>query len=208
MRLHYHPLSPYSRKAWVAVLHREQDIDCVVVDVMKGGLSDPAFQAISPFGKMPVLETKEGPLIESTSIIEYLEEKGPRSLLPRGAERIARHWDRLGDLYLIEPMSVMWFAKATSELDEPRETIKKAWPLFEARLEGRPFLVGELFTLADLAGAIATDSLVRLGEEPPPRVRAWAERCHTEIPAMEKALAAAAPFMKGSLERRAARLAG
>ena len=45
------------------------------------------------------------PVIESTSIIELWEERGPRVLLPEGKERIARHYDRLGDHYLIAPVA-------------------------------------------------------------------------------------------------------
>lgn len=176
MRLHHHPASPYARKARVALLEREEPHDLVAVDVRGGGLRDPAFLALSPFGKMPVLEAPGGAIFESTSIVDYLEDRGPRCLLPRGTERVARHWDRIGDLYVIEPLSVLWFQPGHPDTDELTRTIRTAWGLMEDRLLGRHYLAGELFTLADLGAAIGTDNLTMLDLTPPPRVAAWLER--------------------------------
>lgn len=203
MKLHYHPISPYSRKVRAALLYRGEAHECRLLDVRAGDLASPAFRAISPFGKMPVLETIDGPLYESTSIIEWLEAKGPRRLLPRGAERVARHWDRVGDLYLADPMSTIWFDPSQTEAKRP--TVYTAWGLFAAQLVSRDFVCGRHFTLGDLSAAIATDYLERLGEDPPPAVRAWRERCFA-IPAMADALAEALPRLDPILAARKARL--
>lgn len=208
MILHYHATSPYSRKPLVAVLHRGDAVERRPVDVFTGALRTETFRALSPFGKIPVLETPEGPIIESTSIIEYLEERGPRVLLPPGSERIARHFDRLGDLYLLESQGTIWFQPRTEDAARAeRETVPAAFGLFMRQLaDGRPFVAGDTFTLGDLSGAIASDYLVRLGVAVPEPIRAWTDRCFA-LPAMKAALEEAQPGIAFLLARRAARVA-
>ena len=195
MRLHYHPLSPYSRKAAVAVAMLGAPVEMTVIELGSGGLRRPEFLAISPFGKMPVLETDNGPVIESTSIIELLEETFGPLLLPAGTERIARQFDRLGDLYLTEPVAALWWEPETPAGQAAGSVAAKAWTLLERQLAGRAFVVGDRFTLGDLSAAIATDYLERLGVRPPDAIVAWRERCFA-IPAMAQSLAAAMPFVE------------
>lgn len=207
MKLYYHPLSPYSRKVRAALLYRDEPHELEVVDVRSGALASPAFRALSPFGKMPVLVTDDGPMIETSSIIEWLEERGPRRLLPRGTERVARHWDRIGDLYLMDPQSTLFFQPNTEAATEARATVHAAWRLFADRLEGRAFVCGDLFTLGDLSGAIATAYLERLGEEPPDVVRAWRERIYA-LPALVQTTEEGEGELATALERRRARTDG
>lgn len=204
MRLHYHPLSPYSRKASTAIALRGDDVELVVIDVIGGGLKTPAFKALSPFGKMPVLEADEaGTIVESTSILEWLEEQGPRVLLPPGVERVARHFDRLGDFYLIHSVAALWWEPESETGKKAADTARTAWSLFAKQLEkSGPFVTGEAFTLGDLGAAIATDYFQRLGVEAPSTIRAWCDRCFA-IPAMKESREAAEPFVKKTLGDRA-----
>ncbi len=112
---------------------------------------------MNPFGKMPVLETDEGTAIfESTSILEYLEERGPRRLLPPGQELRARHFDRIGDLYLLNPVGKFFWHKESEVRDETIKVMSMAWPLWERELaDGRNFICGDEITLADLSASIA-----------------------------------------------------
>jgi glutathione S-transferase len=74
-----------------------------------GHAPEEEFLAISRFGKLPVLETPDGP------IIEYLEDRAPRVLLTTANERLARQYDRIGDLYLIAHMAVMFWERDGEE---------------------------------------------------------------------------------------------
>lgn len=199
MRLHFHPLSPYSRKAMVAVRHRADPVALQEIDPFAGGLRTPEFLALSPYGKMPVLETPEGPICESTSIIEYLEEQGPALMLPPGQQRLARHWDRLADLYLMEPMAELFWRRDTPLGREAPAMCLKTWGLLEQQLVGRDFVCGEGFSLGDLSAAIASDYLVRLGLEPPARVAAWLQRC-LAVPAMAWTVELAEPHVQRFLK--------
>ena len=44
------------------------------VDWQAGGLGSPEFLALNPFGRVPVLETPEGPMFETAAILLYLSE--------------------------------------------------------------------------------------------------------------------------------------
>lgn len=202
MRLHYHPLSPYSRKAAVAIALRGDAAELRSITLGAGELRSAAFLEISPFGKIPVLETAEGPLIESTSIIEYLEERGPRVLLPAGSERVARHFDRLGDLYLVAQVAQLWWEPDTEGGKEAPEVARRAWALFEPRVTHNDFVCGRRFTLGDLGAAIATDYFERLGVVPSRAIREWRRRCFA-MPEMAESLEAALPFVSSTLGGRA-----
>jgi len=201
MKLHYHPLSPYSRKVSTAIAMRGDPIELVSIRLGTNALATPEFLAISPFGKIPVLETESGPIIESTSIIEYLEEQGPRCLLPVGSERTARHFDRLGDHYLIATVAKYFWARTSSKGKEAPDTARKAWGLFATELRGRKFVCGDDFSLGDLGAAIATDYFEREGLELPGAIRDWKNRCF-EIRAMADSLAAAVPFVESTKPMR------
>lgn len=207
MELYFHPTSPYSRKAWVGALLLGAPVTPVVVDVMGGGLQDPAFLARSPFGKLPVLVAPSGPIIESTSILEHLDAQLGPKLLPPEVALEARRWDRIGDLYLIDSQSIMLFQPGTPAAEAAERAATTAWGLLEAQLDGRPFVCGAAFTLGDLSGAIGTDYLMLMDVAPPPRVRAWRDRCFA-IPELATTRAEAMPLMERFLARRRAALAG
>ena len=201
MRLHYHPLSSYSRKVRSAMLHRGDAHDTKTIDVFRGELRTPEYQTLSPFAKMPVLVTDHETLFESTSIIEWLEERGPRVLIPAGNERVARQFDRLGDLYILAPVSALWWREKSDEGQKAPDTIRRAWAVFEKPLAQSPFVAGESLTLGDLSAAIGTDYAVRLGVEPSSTIRAWMERCFA-VPAVRQSLDEAMPFIAPGLAMR------
>jgi glutathione S-transferase len=214
VRLHYHPTSPYSRKASVAVRLRGdagEPVALQLVDVTAGEHRTDAFLALSPFGKMPVLEVPgEAPIFESTSIIEHLEARGPAKLIPDDRElaRQARHWDRVGDLYLLEPQSTLFFDPDAEAQQRARTTAARALALLDQRLaDGRPFVCGDAFTLGDLAPAIGAAQLDWLGVVLPDGVAAWMERCH-DLDAMRTEREAARPLTEALLARRRAALGG
>lgn len=206
MKLHYHPLSPYSRKALVAVLHRADPVELQEIPLGQGILKSDAFRQISPFGKMPALETPAGPLCESTSIIEFLEERGPPVLLPPETARVARHFDRLGDQYLMAPMADLFWQEDSEFAKRAPEWIAAAWQLFERQLGSQRFVCGDSLTLGDLSGAIATDYLQRMGWDPPAAIDAWRRRC-MDVPAMAQSLQWALPYVERFLGERGRALA-
>jgi glutathione S-transferase len=205
MKLHAHPLSSYSRKVLIGADLRGDALDVRVPNVFEGELTSAAFRALNPFGKMPVLETDEGPVFESTSILEYLEERGPRVLLPAGEERRARHFDRLGDLYLLDPLGAYFWDKSDEKRAKVEGTTKAAWSLWEKALaDGRRFVCGDTITLGDLSAAIATDLATTEDVPLPDAIRRYQHRLD-ENPAVRRAREAAAPFVESTKPRRGGR---
>jgi glutathione S-transferase len=205
MRLHYHPLSSYSRKVAIGVGLRGDPIELVTIDVMAGGLKTPAHLAMNPFGKMPVLETldeREPAIFESTSILEYLEERGPRRLIPVGQERRARHFDRLGDLYLLGPIGAFFWEKTDATRAAAVTTMGKAWQIWERELaDGRAFLCGAEITLADLSAAVAAHYAETEGLALPPAIQRYRERLEAN-PVLQRSRDAAMPFVEATKPRR------
>ncbi|MDX9724716.1 MAG: glutathione S-transferase family protein [Myxococcota bacterium] len=196
LRLYYHPVPAHCRKALVAVYYRGDEVAFDLVDVFGELSSSDFFQALSPFGGAPVLDSPDGPIFESTSIIEYLESRGPARLIPDDPQqaRLARHFDRLADRYLLPNLRYFGHEESGLEQRDFESLVETAWQVVAEQLrDGRPFLAGHAFSLGDLGLAIATDDCVRIGMSPPRIVDEWLWRCF-ELGAMSRALEEALPF--------------
>jgi glutathione S-transferase len=195
MRLHYHPLSSYSRKAAIGIGLRGDAVELHVLDALGGELKTLGFRAMSPFGKVPLLETDDGPVFESTSILEYLEARGPRRLIPVEQERRVRHFDRLGDLYLLDPIGAYFWDKSDAVRDKSAGRMETAWALWARELEdGRKFLCGDEITLADLSAAVAVHYAETEELPVPDPIRRYQERLEAH-PVLRASREAAVPFV-------------
>jgi glutathione S-transferase len=203
MRLHYHPLSSYSRKVAIGIGLRGDDVDFHTLDVFAGELKTEAFRAKSPFGKMPVLELDDGTTIfESTSILEYLEERGPRRLLLAGHERRARFLDRLGDLYLLTPIGKFFWDKSDATREAAETSTKAAWAIWMRELDdGRKFLCGDAITLPDLGAAVGVYYATTEGLPLPDAILRYRDRLE-QNPVVRASADKAAPFVESSKPRR------
>lgn len=90
--------SPYARKAAIALFEKGLAYETVVVDLAD---RSPAFVALGPIGKVPVLVDEDGTVVaDSTVVVEYLEDRYPERPL-RGdgwrARLESRRLDELGD---------------------------------------------------------------------------------------------------------------
>ncbi len=166
LTLHYHPLSSYCQKVLIAI-----DILGVDVDKQVLNLGDPAereaFLTLWPTGKMPLLMDQGRPIPETSIIIEYLQRqhtRGGQMLIPAAADAAldVRLWDRLFDLHVMTPMQAF-----TADLLRPegerdarsvaraREVLQTAYAMIDRQLEGRPWIAGDAFSMADCAAAPA-----------------------------------------------------
>jgi glutathione S-transferase len=83
MKLYHFP-SPNPQKVTFALLELGLDCEMVPVDLTKREQREPAFLALNPFGRVPVLVDGELTLRESHAILPYLGEKTGR-LWPNSA---------------------------------------------------------------------------------------------------------------------------
>lgn len=166
LQLHYHPLSSYCHKLLIALQELNIEVDKRLLN-----LGDPgqraAFLDLWPTGKMPLLIDAGQPIAESSIIIEHLQRRHAapgRRLIPDDPEAAlpVRLWDRLSDLYVMAPMQAH-----TADLLRPegerdalavaraRETLQSSYAMLDRQLQGKGWLAGEAFSMADCAAAPA-----------------------------------------------------
>ena len=162
MQLYYIPLSTFSQKVMIAFNEKGIAYSPEVVD-----LGSPegraAYEKIYPIGKVPFLKPTPDWLVpESTSIIEYLEDKFPDTprLIPvddADAARQVRFMDRLSDLYFNEPIIELLLqqiglrSRDAAGEERARKYIAVTYSHWEQRLASRSWMCGEQFTMADCA---------------------------------------------------------
>jgi glutathione S-transferase len=190
MKLWQIPVSNYSQKVAVAIY--EKNIDC---EMVLAPIWEPAFKAEfsatkHPFGKVPVLELDDGSIIpESSIIIEYLDahfDSGTR-LIPqdRDLARWARSYDRMGDLYVMDPARSVLFELRKPEEEQDKDKLKTWRHQLQTMLDtaekrlSADYLLGDELTLADLAFSVGFVLAGAWGfaMDDRPRVQAWFDRC-------------------------------
>lgn len=208
LTLHYHPLSSYCQKVLIAI-----DILGVEVDKRLLNLGDPAereaFLSLWPTGKMPLLVDQGRPIPETSIIIEHLQRhhvRGGQTLIPHATDAAidVRLWDRLFDLYVMTPMQAF-----TAELLRPEgerdarsvtragEVLLTAYAMIDCQLEGRAWITGDAFTMADCAAAPALFYAVTYVPLPPQHARlsAYFERL-MDHPSVKAPIENARPWFK------------
>lgn len=56
--------------------------ECRLIDRENGALDSPAYRAMQPLGKIPAMETPDGPMFETAAMLLYLADRHP-GLVPR-----------------------------------------------------------------------------------------------------------------------------
>jgi glutathione S-transferase len=159
----------------------------VEVDILRGGSRTPAYLAMNPNGRVPLLQLPDGRhLAESNAMLLHLGEGS--SWLPLDAYARAKVYEWLFfEQYNHEPAIAtvrFWVAylnKAEEWPDKIAETMAKGYAalgVMERQLQQTPFLVGESPTLADVAlyayTHVAHEGGYKLDDYP--AVQAWLAR--------------------------------
>jgi glutathione S-transferase len=160
----------------------------VEMDIVRGATRTPEFLAKNPNGRIPLLEVPGlGFLPESHAIISFLADGS--ELIPRDAWQRAQLWQWLCfEQYNLEPnigTARFWLSslhKTPADLGErlTEKTAKghEALAVLERGLNGKPFLVADRFTLADIAlyayTHVAPEAGIDLGNYP--AIRGWIAR--------------------------------
>jgi glutathione S-transferase len=171
------------------------DISRHQIDLLAGENRKEDYARINPTGTTPALEVDEGiVLAEITAICEYIEELHPAPPLigetpMQRAE--TRMWVRRIDLGILEPMAngfrfaegLRMFESRMRCLPEAAAGLKTlakeklAW--LNDRIEGREWIVGDRFTLADIMLYVFLEFGAQVGQPLDPanaNIAAWMER--------------------------------
>ena len=169
-----------------------------LVDIGKNETWTPDYLSLNPNGKIPAIIDPDGPggkplpLFESGAILVYLAEKTGRFLPADPAARYETLQWVFFQMASIGPMfgQVGFFHKfAGREYEDkrPRDRYvaesRRLLGVLEGRLEGRDWIVGEDYTIADIASLGWVRNLIGfyeagdlVGFSDFPRVAAWLER--------------------------------
>jgi glutathione S-transferase len=115
--------------------------DAHPISLARNATHDPAFLAINPAGKVPVLIIDGRPLTEVAGILFYLARAYPEAkLLPEGAEAQAQ--------------IVSWMSFIASSIHPARRgglpEMVRAWSIAEQRLSGHAWALGSAYSIADI----------------------------------------------------------
>ena len=158
MKLYTNPRSRGIRAQWAL---EELGIPCEIhlIDLQKGDQRTPEFLKVSPLGQVPALEDKGVTIIESGAICVYLAEQHPEKKLgpeDQSAEYYQWWFYCFGSL---EP-PMMETLLHTSWLPEDQRVpsvaakgqagLKKVLTHLNAHMQGRDYLLGSRFSMADL----------------------------------------------------------
>lgn len=162
----YHSIGPNPRLVKMFAAEKGIAPELVMVDIIGGENRQPAYLAINPTATTPVLALDDGSHIaETAAICEYLEELQPQPALigSTPAQRAAtRMWWRRADLLVVQPMTAGFRGAEGLALfkdrvvclpqaaDDLKRTARLGLDWFEAQLGGRPYIVGDAMTVADL----------------------------------------------------------
>lgn len=140
---------------------RELDVpfETVLLDRARGDLDMPWFREVSPAGQIPVLLDRGRPICESAAIVVYLADK----FIDRGLIPIAGTFERA--------IHDQWLFTTLTELEAPlwdlhrqvnrgegdeaagalaRRRVEAAARRFEAQLNDRDYLMGDVFAAVDV----------------------------------------------------------
>jgi len=166
----------------------------------KGEARTPEFLRINPNGHVPALEDGDIRLFESLAINLYLARKYGAAFWPKSVADEGRvfQWSVWAMTELEEPLVTalvnrMFLPEAqrdAKKADKAAERAKKPLGVLEGALEGRPWLVGESFGVADLnvASVLLWAPMAAIDLGATPRTADWLARC-TARPACARAQA-------------------
>jgi len=103
MKFYYGSGSPFSWYVWLVLEHKQLPYEFNLLSLQSGELKKPEYLAIHPHGKVPALIDGDLILWESSTIVEYLEERYPeRPVLPGNIKEraIARRFSAEAYSYL------------------------------------------------------------------------------------------------------------
>jgi glutathione S-transferase len=187
LKFYHNPLSPNSRRVWVALL--EKDIPFEVVPLnLDGDQFQPEFLAINPFHHVPVLVDDGFNVVESLAILDYLEVKYPTpAMLPTDAKALATV--QMVELVTVNELvpaitpllrQMMGFGGGDSQqLEQSKQKAHRVLAFFEKLLDDHPYFGGsDRITLAEIVAGTTVPMLPPMGVplNGYPKLSAWCDR--------------------------------
>ena len=153
----YYSLAPNPMKVALMLEETGLPYEAIPVDTRKGEQHAAAFLALNPNAKVPVIVDGASTVFDSNAILLYLAEKSGQ-FLPAPAERGAMlSWlmfvaSGIGP-FTGQCVHFKHYAPAPDAYAINRYDFEawRHWNILNAQLEGRPWMLGEQYTLVDMA---------------------------------------------------------
>ena len=166
MLLHDSPNpAPNPRRVRIFLAEKNVRVPTAPVSITAGEHKGADYLAVNPYGQTPSLALDNGVVLtESVAICRYIEGLHPEPpLFGRGALNVAQvdMWTRRVELRLMTPLSMVWLHTHpwTARIVQPQYTafgesqkprVLAAMAEFDHALDGREWLDGERYTIADI----------------------------------------------------------
>ena len=162
----YSLATPNGQKVSIALEEMGLEYDAHTVDILKNEQFTDSFVKLNPNSKIPVIVDPNGPdgkeitVFESGAILLYLAEKTGKFLATDPALRVETLQWLFFQMGGVGPMFGQFghfykYAKDKCDHPYPKERYtneaKRLLKVLDTRLEGRKFLVGEEYSIADMA---------------------------------------------------------
>ncbi|AZL71698.1 glutathione S-transferase [Pseudomonas sichuanensis] len=170
LKLHGFAVSNYYNMVKLALLEKGLPFE----EVLFFGGQAPQALAVSPRGKVPVLETEHGFLSETGVILDYIEQTQPgKALLPADAfgQAKVRELLREIELYIELPARTCYaeafFGAAVEPLikERARADLLAGFATLKRNGKFAPYVAGEQLTIADLMFCFSVDLACLVGKK-------------------------------------------
>jgi glutathione S-transferase len=160
MKLYAHPFSSYCQKVLIALYENATPFE---YRSLEEAAANAELVSLWPLKRFPVLVDQGRTVLETSTIIEYLQihHSGSVRLIPEGDAGLeTRMLDRIFDNYVMTPMQKIVADRIRPEperdaygVTEARGFLDRIYGWLDGHLAGRTWAAGDLFTLADCAAA-------------------------------------------------------
>lgn len=175
MKLYTFPPAPNPKRLDIFTAEKGIEIETITVDLMAGEHRKASYLSVNPWGTVPALVLDDGTLMtEVIGMLSYLEELYPEVPL-LGSDPVSRaqilSWDHrcffegfssvaevlrnsseaFVDRALPGPIS---YAQIPDLIERGRKRIQGFYHVLNEPLKGKPFMVGDTFTVADIAAYV------------------------------------------------------
>lgn len=165
LKLYAHPFSSYCQKVFIAFYEKNVPFDLRLLS-SENPKAGEELKAMWPLERFPVLVADGKTLLETTVIIEWLDQRFPWTtrLIPSDPDQAleVRMYDRIFDNYVMTPMQKIVLDRIRPEdahddygVGQARAMLDKAYGWLDARMATREWAAANAFTLADCAAAPA-----------------------------------------------------
>ncbi len=186
MKLYHTPISPNSRRVWVALLEKKLDFELIEIH-LDGDHLEPEFVAINPFHRIPVLVDDDFTVVESLAILDYLEAKYPEpAMLPKEPKDLAvvrmvemvTVNELIPGIYPLSSEKMGWGTPEPEKIAEAKEKVHTVLTFFEGLLDDRPFFGSNDLTLAECVAGTVVPWMAWVGVplDGYPKIQAWCDR--------------------------------